>query len=183
MNTQDLCLGVLHLCDASGYEIKKMFEDAFQHFQNPSFGSIYPALDKLTGNGMVSVRIEEQQKRPAKKVYSITDTGREHFLATLYHTEPVETCKSDFFLLAFFAHLLDSDKFSEVLYKHEQTIKDELEQLLTLDENDQRAVGIQFTIEYGITIKKAQLKFLKKKLNDVIQIHKQQSAEHTSEQP
>ncbi len=182
MNAQDLCLGVLHICDASGYEIKKMFEDAFQHFQNPSFGSIYPALDKLTDNGMVSVRVEEQEKRPAKKVYIITDAGREHFLATLYQTEPVEVCKSDFFLLVFFAHLLDSDKFSEVLYKHEQTIKDDLEQLLGLGEDDRRSVGMQFTIEYGINIKKAQLKFLKEKLHHVIEQHKQQSAEYTSEQ-
>ena len=182
MNTQDLCLGVLHMCDASGYEIKKMFEDAFQHFQNPSFGSIYPALDKLTANGMASVRVEEQEKRPAKKVYTITEIGREHFLKTLYQTEPVEICKSDFFLLVFFGHLLNSQKFSEVLYKHEQTIKDEQEQLLALGENDRRTVGMQFTIEYGITIKTAQLNFLKEKLDTVIQQHKQQSAEHTSEQ-
>lgn len=183
MNTQDLCLGVLHLCDASGYEIKKMFEDAFQHFQNPSFGSIYPALDKLTNNGMASVRVEEQEKRPAKKVYSITSTGREHFLESLYRTEPVEVHKSDFFLLVFFAHLLDSGKFSDVLFKHEQKTKEELKQLLSLNCSDQRTVGMQFTIDYGIAIKKAQLKFLKNKLDNVIQLHKLQSSEHTSEQP
>lgn len=182
MNTQDLCLGVLHLCDASGYEIKKLFEDAFQHFQNPSFGSIYPALDKLTSNGMVSVRVEEQEKRPAKKVYSITSTGREHFVESLYRTEPVEVHKSDFFLLVFFAHLIDSEKFSEVLYKHEQKIKDELQQLLSLECTDSRTVGMQFTIDYGIAIKKAQINFLKKKLDDVIQLHNQHSAEHNSEQ-
>ena len=54
MNVRTLCLGVLSLGEATGYEIKKLLESRFCHFYDASFGSIYPARTKLTGEGMVS---------------------------------------------------------------------------------------------------------------------------------
>ncbi len=48
MDVKTLCLAVLFQGEATGYEIKKAFEEGpFAHFQRASFGSIYPALSKL----------------------------------------------------------------------------------------------------------------------------------------
>ncbi len=48
MNVRTLCLGILSLGEASGYEIKKDVEDGlFSHFIEASYGSIYPALNQL----------------------------------------------------------------------------------------------------------------------------------------
>ena len=59
--------------EASGYEIKKGIEDGmFSHFIDASFGSIYPALTQLAGEGLLTVRAEEQSGKPDKKVYAIT---------------------------------------------------------------------------------------------------------------
>ncbi len=81
MDVRTICLGLLTRGDATGYEIKKRFEgDGFQHFVEASFGSIYPALNRLTDEGLVSVREEAQEKRPDRKVYSITAAGRTAFL-------------------------------------------------------------------------------------------------------
>ena len=56
MNVRTLCLGVLSFGDATGYEIKKMAEDGlFSHFIEASFGSIYPALTKMTDEQWQSV--------------------------------------------------------------------------------------------------------------------------------
>ena len=77
MNVRTLCLGILSLQEASGYEIKKDVEDGlFCHFIDASFGSIYPALTQLAGEGFVTVREQEQTGKPDKKVYSITEAGR-----------------------------------------------------------------------------------------------------------
>ncbi len=77
MDVRTICLGILTRGDATGYEIKKLFEDdGYQHFVEASFGSIYPALNRLTEEGLVSVRAEAQEKRPDRKVYSITPAGR-----------------------------------------------------------------------------------------------------------
>ena len=64
MDVRTICLGILTRGDATGYEIKKLFEDdGYQHFVEASFGSIYPALNRLTEEGYVSVREESQEKQ------------------------------------------------------------------------------------------------------------------------
>src|SRR5436853_6967168 len=77
MNVRTLCLGVLTVGEASGYEIKKEIEEGFfSHFIDASYGSIYPALIQLHVEGLLTVRAEEQTGKPDKKVYTITDAGR-----------------------------------------------------------------------------------------------------------
>ena len=67
MDTKTLCLGVLTRGDASGYEIKKAFEDGpFGHIQEIGFGSIYPALAKLLQDDLVTVTQYAQAGRPAR---------------------------------------------------------------------------------------------------------------------
>ena len=76
MNVRTLCLGVLSSGEASGYEIKKEIEEGlFSHFIDASYGSIYPALTQLAGEGLVTVRAEEQSGKPDKKVYAVTPKG------------------------------------------------------------------------------------------------------------
>src|SRR5262249_55228527 len=78
MDARVLCLGALHFGDASGYEIKKLFEEGdFSFFYETSFGSIYPALSRLVEDGLALVSEQAQDKRPDKKVYSITEKGRD----------------------------------------------------------------------------------------------------------
>ena len=68
MNVRTLCLGVLSAGEASGYQIKKEIEEGlFSHFIDASYGSIYPALTQLAGEGLVTVRAEEQSGKPDKK--------------------------------------------------------------------------------------------------------------------
>ena len=46
MDVRTLCLGVLSMGSASGYEIKKRLENGFGHFYDASFGSIYPGQSR-----------------------------------------------------------------------------------------------------------------------------------------
>lgn len=39
-------------------------------------GSIYPLLSRLKKQGLVTTRLEESSEGPARKYYSLTDTGR-----------------------------------------------------------------------------------------------------------
>jgi DNA-binding PadR family transcriptional regulator len=87
MDTRTLCLAVLERGEASGYEIKKKLDaPPYSHFQDTSFGSIYPALGRLAEEGAVAVREQEQEKRPDKKVYSLTEAGRRQLCAALGQT-------------------------------------------------------------------------------------------------
>ena len=56
MDVKTLCLGVLSRGAASGYEIKKQCEEGpFAHFYAAGFGSIYPALNSLLNDRLISL--------------------------------------------------------------------------------------------------------------------------------
>ena len=97
MNVGILCLGVLSSGEASGYEIKKEIEDGlFSHFIDASYGSIYPALTQLAGEGLVTVRAEEQSGKPDKKVYAITPKGIDTLARSISVVPGRDKYKSEF---------------------------------------------------------------------------------------
>ncbi|MDE2196039.1 MAG: PadR family transcriptional regulator [Gammaproteobacteria bacterium] len=106
MDVKDLCLGALSFGDATGYDIKKFFENTFSHFFLAGYGSIYPALASLTAAGLVSCRTLAQHGKPDRKLYRLTAAGRRAFLDTLRDTTPRHRLKSEFLVLLYFAHLL-----------------------------------------------------------------------------
>lgn len=107
MDTKTLCLGVLTRGDASGYEIKKAFEDGpFGHIQEIGFGSIYPALAQLLDEQLVSVTRFAQEGRPDKKVYRLTAAGRLALLDALAEPTEPDKVRSDFLFRMMFSDLL-----------------------------------------------------------------------------
>ena len=114
MDVKTLCLGVLTERDLTGYEIKQHFEEAFSHFFVAGSGSIYPALADLTERGLVSCTSVLQEKRPDKKVYSITPLGRSALVEELMNTPPRHKVRSEFLVLMYFAHLLPPAKIAEI---------------------------------------------------------------------
>ncbi len=116
MDVRTICLGILTRGDATGYEIKKSFEDdGYQHFVEASFGSIYPALNRLTEEGLVSVREEAQEKRPDRKVYSITGAGRQALVAALMKPLPEDKHRSPFVFAMLFSHLLPPGRVTALI--------------------------------------------------------------------
>ncbi|MFH9609950.1 helix-turn-helix transcriptional regulator [Streptomyces sp. NPDC017448] len=70
-----LRLYLLKLLDEAprhGYEIIRLLEERFQGLYAPSAGTVYPRLAKLEAEGLVTHATEG-----GRKVYSITDAGRE----------------------------------------------------------------------------------------------------------
>jgi len=169
MDTANLCLGVLSLKDASGYEIKQMMEETFSHFQATSYGSIYPALAKLTDGGLVSYTEITQEKRPAKKVFRITSAGKETFHNTLMTLQPAEQYKSDFLVLMMFAHLLPEERLTEVLVQQTERIQAELDLLTSCGtECEDLTPGMRFTLEYGIAANQGLLQLMQQRQQTVV---------------
>jgi len=154
-------LGILSRGDATGYEIKKLFDDGgYQHFVEASFGSIYPALNRLTEEELVSVRSESQEKRPDRKVYSITDSGRVALLDALMKPPPEDRHRSPFAFAMLFSHLLPEPRVVEMMDAYIQQNEIKLAQLMTPDAVE-TTEGERFAKGLGRTVYIAMLNFLR----------------------
>jgi PadR family transcriptional regulator, regulatory protein AphA len=169
MDVRTICLGILTRGDATGYEIKKLFEeDGYQHFVEASFGSIYPALNRLTEEGLVSVREEAQEKRPDRKVYSITPAGRTAFIAALLKPLPEDRHRSPFAFAMLFSHLLPQERVTTLIDGYLAAHEEKLKQL-----NDMKSPldtpGEVFCVGMGRSIYQAMIDFLRAHRHEVEQ--------------
>ena len=161
MDVRTICLGILTRGDATGYEIKKLCEEGgFQHFVEASFGSIYPALNRMTTEGFVSVREEAQEKRPDRKVYSITRAGRAAFAASLLKPLPEDRHRSAFVFAMMFADLLPAPRVRQMLGAYITQTEEKLSQIRQAAEAP-KSEGERFVRDFGETVYVAMLDFLR----------------------
>lgn len=166
MDVRTICLGILTRGDATGYEIKKLFEDGrFNYFVEASFGSIYPALSRLTKDGFVSVREVAQAKRPGRKIYSITEKGRRAFLATLQLSLPEDRYRSPFLFAMMFSDQLSSARVGDLLDSYIAGTEAKLG-LLKSDCQKPASDGEEFVCAFGRTVYEAILVFLRDRRNE-----------------
>ncbi len=115
MDVKTVCLGMLTDGEASGYDLKKHFESTFGHFFAAGYGSIYPALSALADQGLVTCEHVSQEGKPDRKVYAITDSGKEFLLEALKDPAPCHKVRSDFLATMCFAHLMPTEQIETVL--------------------------------------------------------------------
>jgi DNA-binding PadR family transcriptional regulator len=84
-----LRLYLLKLLDESprhGYELIRLLEDRFMGLYAPSAGTIYPRLQRLEAEGLVA-----HDEAGGRKVYRLTDTGRDELRRRGGELEQLET--------------------------------------------------------------------------------------------
>ena len=70
-------LGLLALDgERSGYDLSKQAEQSVGHVWGPTKSHLYAVLRRLSAQGLVSARQVEQERRPDKQLYSLTDDGQ-----------------------------------------------------------------------------------------------------------
>lgn len=169
MDVRTVCLGVLTLGDASGYEIRKMFEEGpFQYFTDAGFGSIYPALKKLHNDGHVTVREEAQEGRPDKKVYSITPAGRKAFTTAIAGAPGADKFRSDFLLTLFFEHFLPQSLVARAVDERIAWYREKLEHLRSCDRSGWGA-GPTFVNQFGQAVYGAAVTFLEENRDGLVE--------------
>ena len=115
MDVKTVCLGMLTDGEASGYDLKKCFESSFGHFFPAGYGSIYPALATLARNGHVEFEQVLQDGKPDRKVYTITEKGREALIAGLANPNPSHKVRSEFLATLWFAQLMTDEQINDVI--------------------------------------------------------------------
>ena len=70
-------LGLLNYGSMTGYEIDKAFKDSLSYFWNAQTSQIYRELQTIKKNGWATDEVVVQTSKPDKKVFSITQSGKE----------------------------------------------------------------------------------------------------------
>jgi len=130
MDVKTLCLAVLFQREATGYEIKKAFEEGpFAHFQRASFGSIYPALSRLLAEGLAEAEAREQDGRPDKKVYRLTQAGQSAFRQALGQAPEPDHLRSDVLFLLYFARELPGERVAALIDGYIASYREQAERI------------------------------------------------------
>lgn len=111
-------LGLLHYQPMHGYRLKEHIERNFGHMWSINFGQIYPNLKRLKDDGLISMTEEicEGEKGPPRKLYNITEKGREVFRQWLAESPERGMILRDPFLMRFvFFAFGDKDRSLEIL--------------------------------------------------------------------
>ncbi len=76
MSVKYAMLGILAEKDLHGYELKSSFDEKVGEFWSLNYGQIYTTLDRLEKEDLVTHDRQLQDRRPDRKIYSITGKGR-----------------------------------------------------------------------------------------------------------
>jgi DNA-binding PadR family transcriptional regulator len=101
-------LGLLQYGASTGYELKQFMDTSTANFWHAKLSQIYVTLKALEQEGLVTSDVQEQEKRPDRRVYSLTAQGTQEFDQWLQtSSEELPQLKEPFLLKLFFCARLD----------------------------------------------------------------------------
>ena len=177
MSLKHALLGFINYGPMTGYELKKFFDTSVAHFWNAKLSQIYPALKAMESEGLVEMKVEVQEDRPNRKVYSITDTGRGELLGWLAKPAEREQVREPILIKVFFGSSLSKQELITVL----QNCADETRTALTYLQYahqfvdkfvesiglEHEALFWQLTIDCGLRVHSAELDWTEKAIQKI----------------
>lgn len=168
MNIQTLCLSILYDKDATGYEIRQLStKGEYAYFVEASFGSIYPALNRLEEGGFVTSRYEAHTGTPTKKIYSITDSGRSKFHNSLFDDIGEDIFRSEFLLFARFASLLPVALVRQRINERIASLSEKASALRTMLECPLKKSDV-WVLNYGLSVLDVEIEYIKAHMNELL---------------
>jgi DNA-binding PadR family transcriptional regulator len=95
-------LGLLTYQPMTGYELKQFFDTTVKHFWSAELSQIYPTLKALEEQRWVEMHVQVQENRPNRKVYELTNEGREEFRRWMREPLPLPDQRDPFLIKVFF---------------------------------------------------------------------------------
>ena len=118
-------LGLLCHESLTGYEIKKRMDTALRFFWSASFGSIYPTLNSLVHDDLVT-KFETTDNGRDKVIYTITDAGKIHLKKWLALPVKKDELRYETLLKLFFGEEAGPDISLEHIRNFESRVRAEL---------------------------------------------------------
>ena len=119
MSLPHILLGLLAK-PSSGYDLHKEFESSVRIFWSANLSQIYPTLNRLEADGLVTSRTSASSSGPARRVYTRTEAGRRALIEWVAGGPQILNVRRHYLAQVFFLNAL-ADKaaargfFEEVL--------------------------------------------------------------------
>ncbi|MCA9881401.1 MAG: PadR family transcriptional regulator [Anaerolineae bacterium] len=105
-----ILLGILNYSPMTGYDLKQFIDGSTSHFWYAQTSQIYRTLDQLETAGCLRSVIEHQDAKPSKRIYHITEKGRDEMRQWLHEPlDRIPPAKNELLVFLFFAGQLDKD--------------------------------------------------------------------------
>ena len=151
-------LGFLSKWEATGYDIKKEFDDFMSIFWHCHLSQIYPELAKMEQEQLITSQLIEQSGKPDKKMYSITKLGEQALLQWLLTPPEPPKIKDAFLMQTFF---MDNIPPSEVIFQlkaYQKERQKRLDKMKTLLQERWEEIKTRDTIHSRIVMSSAALR-------------------------
>ncbi|WP_018884002.1 DUF4180 domain-containing protein [Paenibacillus massiliensis] len=126
MSIQYAILGILSWRPATGYELKKVFEESTILYWSGNNNQIYKSLVQLLEEGMVTNEIQHQESSPSKKIYSITEKGLAGLKEWALSEPEVPDFKNAFLVQLACSDQLSNEELKELLLQYKDRINVQL---------------------------------------------------------
>ncbi|MEM1164835.1 MAG: PadR family transcriptional regulator [Planctomycetota bacterium] len=107
--TRYAILGWLSIEPMSGYDLRERIQSSVGMFWNESFGSIYPTLHRLEGEGLIREQAGSDGDHPSRRVMKPTARGLEHLRDWLAQDFAPTLTRNEFAMKIFFGGHQDRD--------------------------------------------------------------------------
>lgn len=127
-------LGILSNKPGSGYDIKKMCDSSIGHFWNENFGHIYPMLQKMEEEELITKEIKQTEGKQTKNIYSITEKGKKELEKWLMLPIEKDPMRSELLLKIFLSKDIPTENIIEIIQKEKEDAANNLEKYSEIED-------------------------------------------------
>ena len=126
MSLDHVLLGILRR-PASGYEIKRQFDQVFSHFWAADLPQIYRTLKRMEDNRWLAASTAASSKGPERRIYRLTAAGKRALRRWLTEAPTLATERIEYLAQTYFLGALEDDAAAlSFMHGLRQALADEL---------------------------------------------------------
>lgn len=174
-----IILGLLMDRPMTGYDLKTFFKNSVNFFWSAELSQIYRELSKLEEQGYVTSKVEHQEGRPNKKLYSVTEEGQGGFLKWLmeFPENLVPISRNEFLVRIFFSSRLSDDELIHNLKRYIlqqekdaeicRNIEERLNLIISDDSSNTEAFHHRLTVRRGIYFAQSEINWANECIEEI----------------
>lgn len=128
MSLDHAILGFVNERPRSGYDLKKAFDATVAHIWPAKQSQIYLTLARLKRTGLVDLRVVQQDGKPNRKVYHITEDGLTELRRWLANPLPLHPVRDAFLVQMTWADSITAHEITGLIEAWETAHRERLEE-------------------------------------------------------